>query len=87
MVNSQPLPSHGLTPNEAARYLRVNADKIRLWIRRGELGAVNLGTHARPRFVVLPQHLAEFARLRSAAAPRPAPRRRRQPTATDYYPD
>jgi hypothetical protein len=41
----------------------------------------------RPRFVVLPHHLAEFERRRAAAEPPRPLRRRRQASMTDYYPD
>jgi excisionase family DNA binding protein len=80
----------GFTPNELAKILRVSADRIRDWIRRGELRALNTATNrcGRPRFVVLPHHLAEFERLHQVSAPpKPIPRRRRRPTVVDYYPD
>jgi excisionase family DNA binding protein len=76
----------GLTPREAARLLRVSADKVRLWIRRGELKAVNTGTHCRPRLIVLPGQLADFLNGRQAAPP-PRPSRRKRTTQVDYYPD
>jgi excisionase family DNA binding protein len=82
-------PARGYTPAELARLLRVSPDRIRAWIRSGELGAVNTapGRLARPRFVVLPRHLEEWERRRSAG-PAPRPQRRRRRTAeVDYFPD
>jgi hypothetical protein len=80
----------GYTPAELARLLRVSPDRVRAWIVAGELTAINTASRrcGRPRFVILPQHLTEFAARRAAAAPKPAPRRRRrQPNMIDYYPD
>jgi hypothetical protein len=80
----------GYTPNELARLLRMSPDRIRAMIARGELGAINTAAvHCgKPRYVVLPQHLAEFERRRSAGPPpTPPPRRRRRAQAVDYYPD
>jgi excisionase family DNA binding protein len=36
-----PPPPRGLTVREVARRYRVSPDKVRAWIRRGELAAVN----------------------------------------------
>ena len=79
----------GLTPNELARVLRVSPDRVRGWIRSGELAAINTaGTRCgRPRFVVLPHHLAEFEHGRLAADPPKPKARRRRTVAIDYYPD
>jgi transposase len=79
----------GLTVRDAAKRFRVGEDKIRLWIRRGELRAINTASVAcaRPRFVIPPEALSEFERRRAAAPPPQPPRRRRRPEATDYYPD
>jgi hypothetical protein len=80
----------GLTPNEVARLIRVSPDRVRAWIKSGELGAIDTAPHrcGKPRYVILPGHLAEFERRRRAATPaaKPAPRRRRAPVK-DYYPD
>jgi excisionase family DNA binding protein len=79
-----------MTPREVARLLRVSKDRVRAWIEAGELAAVNVSPTrcGRPRYVVLPEHLAAWERSRRVSPPpRPAPRRRRQPTITDYYPD
>jgi transposase len=77
----------GLTVAEVARRFRVGEDKVRSWIKSGELAALNTASAlcGRPRFVVTPDALAAFERRRSAAAPKPARRRRPAPTI-DYYP-
>jgi excisionase family DNA binding protein len=77
----------GYTPAELARLLRVNADRVRGWIKSGRLGAVDLGDKGRPRFVVLPHHVEQFTKARAAGPPPRPARRRRQTTQVDYYPD
>jgi hypothetical protein len=72
----------------AHRY-RIGEGKVRGWIDRGELRAINTATVlcGRPQWVITPEALAEFERRRAGGpAPKP-PRRRRQPGAVDYYPD
>jgi hypothetical protein len=83
-------PARGLTVAEVARRYRVSPDKVRLWIKKGELRAINTASAlcTKPRFVVVAEALAEFERRRQAAAPaKPAPRRRRPAETVDYYPD
>jgi hypothetical protein len=79
----------GYTPRELGRLLRISPDRVRAMIQSGELGAVDTARHrcGKPRYVVLPHHLAEFERRR-AGGPPPKPARRRKRTAmVDYYPD
>ncbi len=83
-------PVAGLTPNELAKLLRVSSTKIYTWIDSGELRAVNTAsvTCGRPKWVILPEALAEFERRRQGGPPvNPAPRRRRAKEEIDYYPD
>jgi hypothetical protein len=79
----------GLTPNELARVLRVSPDRIRAWIKAGQLQAINTASTVcgRPRYVVLPHHLAEFEARRLAGSPPKPPRRRRAAAQIDFYPD
>ena len=82
-------PAPGLTVAEIARQYRVGEDKVRTWIARGELRAINTAARlcGRPRWVVSPDGLAEFERRR-AGGPTPRPRRRRRQVGmTDFYPD
>ncbi len=78
-----------LTVREVASRFRVGQDKVRAWIRRGELKAVNTAAVlcGRPRFVVTREALAAFEMKRATTAP-PKPRRRRprRSEAKDYYP-
>jgi hypothetical protein len=87
---SQLSPGRGLTVADVAARYRVSQDKIRNWIRNGSLKAINTATAlcGKPRFVVLPDALAEFEKRRAAAQPPKAPRRRRKRIDfVDYYPD
>jgi hypothetical protein len=80
-------PSSYTVAELAARW-RVGEDKIRSWIRKGELTAVNLASAAcrRPLLRVTPEAVADFERRRSTTPP-PAPPRRRRAAQVDYYPD
>jgi hypothetical protein len=78
----------GLTPNEVGRVLRVSGDRVRAWIQSGQLGALNVAEpSSKPRFVILPSHLAAFERRRSAALPPKPPRRKKRIEIVDYFPD
>lgn len=79
----------GWTVPELARFLRIGPDKLRSLIASGELGAINTASTrcGRPRFIVLPHHLAEWERTRRAATPPKPARRRRKATTCDYYPE
>jgi hypothetical protein len=84
-----PTAVRGYTPNELARLLRVSPDRVRGWIMSGELQALNTATVCcgKPRYVILPYHLAAFEQSRRASEPPRPPRKRRRPAAVDYYPD
>jgi hypothetical protein len=71
----------------AARY-RVSEDKIRLWIRKGELAAVNVASTlcGRPQLRVTPEAIAAFEQRRSATTPPAPPKRKRRQAVIDYYP-
>jgi hypothetical protein len=72
-----------------ARRYRVGQDKVRSWIRRGELAAINTATVlcGKPRWVMTPDALAAFERRRTTCPPPKPPRRRRQPEVIDFDPD
>jgi excisionase family DNA binding protein len=78
----------GLTVADLAKRLRVSQDKIRAWITRGELVAVNTAAAlcGRPRWVIAPEALAEFERRRAGAPTPKTPRRRKRTNDVDYYP-
>jgi excisionase family DNA binding protein len=78
--------ARGYTPRELARILRISPDKVRALIRSGELGATSKLRCGKPRFVVLPHHLAEFEKgRRISPAAKPAPRPKRLRDMVDYF--
>lgn len=89
LPNSCP-PRPGQTVADVARRYRVSPEKVRGWIKRGELAAINTAKArcGKPRYVILPEALAEFERGRAAATPNaPKPKRRKRTNIVDYYPD
>jgi hypothetical protein len=88
--DTPPPPPRGLTVREVAGRYRVSPDRVRNWIRRGELFAINTADPlcGKPRFLVPPEALERFERGRAAAAPPKPPRRRRQMKTgfIDYFP-
>jgi excisionase family DNA binding protein len=79
----------GLTVRDVARRLRVGEDKVRTWIRNGEMRAVNTAAVlcGRPRWVIPAAALSDFERRRSAGPPPNPARRMRRTAMVDYYPD
>lgn len=78
----------GRTPREVAALLRVGVDRVRHWINTGQLGAINVSDSrvGKPRYVILPEHLAEFEKSRRVQPPvRVQPRRRPRIGITEYY--
>ena len=82
-------PAAGLTVADVARRYRVSEDKVRAWVARGELRAINTATAlcGKPRWVITPDGLAAFEKLRAGGRPPKPSRRRRQPAEIDFYPD
>lgn len=68
------------TPPELAKRLRVRLDKVHVWIRRGELRAVNVAENVtgRPRWRISAEAVAEFEQRRTAEAPAKTSRRRKR---------
>lgn len=82
--------ARGWTINELAKILRVSPDKIRGWIRSGNLKAINIASTlaGKPRFVILPKHLEEFEQTRTTGPPPKTIRKKRKPKGyIDFYPD
>jgi transposase-like protein len=80
--------TRGYTVSDVARRYRVARKRVREWIRRGRLAAINTADPLhRPRWVVTPDALVKFERGRQAT-PMPKPTRRRKRTdLVDYFPD
>jgi excisionase family DNA binding protein len=55
--------ARGFTVADAAKLLRVSEDKIRRWVKSGELAAINTSGRraSRPRFIILPDAIEQFA--------------------------
>jgi hypothetical protein len=93
MPHDNPPTAAGLTVADVARKLRIGEDKVRAFINRGELVAVNTAANlcARPRWVISPQDLADFERRRrggpAPSAKAKQPRRKKKAAGVDYFPD
>jgi hypothetical protein len=88
VTRAEPSPA-GYTVADLCKRWRVGADKVRTWIKTGQLAALNTrdARCGRPRFVVTAEALADFERGRSAAPPpRPSRRRKRRGGGIDYFP-
>ncbi len=80
----------GYSVADLCRRWRVGADKIRAFLRRGELVGVNVATNlsARPQWRITRESVDLFERRRiSAPVPKPTRRRHRQRQEIDFYPD
>lgn len=85
-----PRRAAGLTVEDVARRYRVSPDKVRGWIGRGELRAINTSAAlcGRPRWIITPESLADFEKARRGGpGPKAPPRRRRRAGEQDFYPD
>jgi hypothetical protein len=91
MSDSAAQTPRGLTVLDVAKRYRVSPDKVRGWIRRGELAAVNVASSllGKPQLRITAEALAAFEARRTAAVPTPeAPRRpRRRAAVKDYFPE
>jgi hypothetical protein len=82
-----PSRSPGFTVADVAKRYRVGEDKVRGWIRRRELRAINTAEPLKkPRYVIPPDAIGEFEKRRQAGDPPKPPRRKRLATKT-FYPD
>ncbi len=79
----------GMTVREFASVYRVGVDKVRTWIRLGELRAINVGAMlcGKPRWVIPPSAQDEFEKRRAAGTPPKPKRRRKRAVAIDFFPD
>jgi hypothetical protein len=63
-----------LTPPQVAKQIGCAPETVVGWIRSGALKASNLAKGERPRYIVDPDDLANFLRLRQPLSPVPAER-------------
>jgi hypothetical protein len=84
-----PPAAAGLTVRDLARRYRVSPDKIRAWINRGEITAINTADVLcdKPRWVILPDALAAFEKRRAGGPPAKPARRKKRSYNIDYFPD
>jgi excisionase family DNA binding protein len=86
----EPIPAPDLlTPDEAAKRLRVTAEQVRSLIRKGQLAAVNVGTGPkRPLYRISAKAMDEFLARRWQPGPAVRPKKfRRLPPVRDYFPN
>ena len=78
-----------LTPEEVAEKLKVSGEQVRSLIRKGDLGAINIGTGPkRPLYRIPQQDLEEFLVRRRHSKPDTISRRsRRHPVVRDHFPN
>jgi hypothetical protein len=83
------IAQEGYRVADLCRRWKVGADKIRGFLRRGELVAVNVATNlsGKPQWRVTAESVQQFERRRSSVPVSKPRRRRRRPVETDYYPD
>jgi len=77
-----------ITPPKLARLWGISPDKILVWIRSGELRAIDASTSRtqRPRYLIDLDDLADFeARRAETPSPKSKPRRKPETAITEYY--
>jgi hypothetical protein len=80
-------PLRGFSVAELCRRWKVGADKVRGWIDRGELAALNTASNlcSRPRYVITPEALEAFERGERATGPKPRRSRGRKPRVPEMF--
>ena len=75
------------TPSEVAKRLRVSPDKVRSWIRTGELRAIDVSSvgSQRKRFLVDLDDLVVFEEARAVVGARSRRRTRRRVTGVREF--
>jgi hypothetical protein len=81
-------PPAGYSVADLCRRWKIGGDKIRAFLRRGELVAINMATNlsGRPQWRITPESVERFEQRRSSAPPPKPARRRKRTSAVDYYP-
>jgi hypothetical protein len=78
------------TPPQLARIYGVSPDKVLVWIRSGELRAINVASKpdGRPRYLIDESDISEFEKRRAAVRTERTPRSRKggkKTNITKYY--
>jgi hypothetical protein len=78
----------GFTVADLCRRWRIGGDKIRSFLRKGELVGVNVATNmsARPQWRITRESVKIFENRRGSAPPPKPQRPRRRTELTDFYP-
>jgi hypothetical protein len=87
---SPPPADAGYTVADLERRWRIGGEKIRSFLRKGELIGVNVATNlsGRPQWRITADSVELFERRRSSAPPpKPARIRKNRRDLIDYYPD
>ena len=82
-------PLKGYSVADLCHRWKIGGDKVRSFLRRGELVGVNLAgsLSAKPQWRITPEEVERFEKRRSSAPLPKTTRRRRQREATDFFPD
>jgi hypothetical protein len=81
---------HGYSVADLSRRWKIGSDKIRAFLRRGELIGVNVAMNlcGRPQWRITPESVTLFEKRRtSAPPPKPERKRLRVEQEIDFYPD
>ncbi len=75
------------SPAQVAKSYGSSVDKVRSWITSGKLTAINVGSgKVKPRWRIRQSDLDAFEAARmSKPQPKPARRRRKDPSITEYF--
>ena len=78
----------GFSVADLCRRWKIGADKIRGFLRRGELVGVNVAANlsGKPQWRITPESVDRFEQRRSSVPPPKHTPRRRRPEMVDYYP-
>jgi hypothetical protein len=82
-------PPQGYTVADLCRRWRIGPDKIRGFLRRGELVGINVASNlsAKPQWRITAESVEQFEKRRTSAPPPKPQRRRRTSALIDYFPD
>ena len=79
----------GFTIKDLCRRWRCGSEKIRKFLRNGELRGINLASNlaGKPQFRITAESVREFEERRSTVPPPKPARRRKQKESIDFFPN